>query len=123
MHLYVQNRSPLDTKTEQRWRYDRAFITRDLAAAAGASHPLWVTEFGWTTDPADRERVDEPTQATYTKQALQVALTQWNGLVENAFLYYYGDSTDAYTAGYSALRADGSPKPVWNAVSGLLVTP
>ena len=120
VHLYVQSRSPLDTVTAQRWRFDRAFITRDLATAAGASHPLWVTEFGWTTEPGNADGVAEDVQATYSRQALELALVTWGGLVERAFLYYWGESTDSYTAGYSPLRPDGSPKPLWTTLDGLL---
>ena len=122
IHPYVQARSPRDTVQQQRWRFDRALMTRDLAAAAGASHPLWITEFGWTTNTSDSAGwVTEPVQASYTQEALEIAFKEWpSGLVEKAFLYYWGDSSDAFSAGYSPLRADGSPKPLWTTLAGLL---
>ena len=120
VHLYTEERSPLDTATAQRWRFDRALITRDLAAAAGASHPLWITELGWTTEPGSDDAVSEATQALYTRQALEVAFTRWGGLVEQAFLYYWGEPVDPYVAGYSPLRPDGSAKPLWDTLVALL---
>jgi hypothetical protein len=123
VHLYTEERSPLDTATPQRWRFDRALITRDLAAAAGASHPLWVTEFGWTTNPGDDDAVSEATQALYTRQALETAFTRWGGLVEQAFLYYWGEPADAHVTGYSPFRADGGAKPVWGTLTSLLGSP
>ncbi|HEX2111718.1 MAG TPA: DNRLRE domain-containing protein [Gaiellaceae bacterium] len=120
VHLYTEERSPLDTATAQRWRFDRAFITRDLAAAAHASHPLWVTEFGWTTEAGNDDAVSEATQALYTRQALETALTHWSGLAEQVFLYYWGDPVDSYVAGYSPLRPDGTPKPLWETLAALL---
>ena len=73
VHLYTEGRAPLDTRHAQRWRFDRAHITRDLAAAAGAAHPLWVTEFGWSTYAGDEDSVSEAEQALYTRQALEAA--------------------------------------------------
>jgi polysaccharide biosynthesis protein PslG len=123
VHLYTEERSPLDAATAQRWRFDRALITRDLAAAAAASHPLWVTEFGWTTQPGNDDAVSETAQAIYTRQALEVALTRWSGLVEQAFLYYWGEPVDSYVAGYSPLRPDGTAKPLWGTLTSLLGPP
>ena len=83
------------------------------AAAYGANKPIWITEFGWTTEPGNADAVNEATQATYTQQALDLALRQWGSVVEKAFVYYWGESSDSYTAGYSPLRPDGSAKPLW----------
>jgi hypothetical protein len=124
VHLYSEGRAPLDTRHAQRWRFDRAHITRDLAAAAGAAHPLWVTEFGWSTYPGDEDSVSEAEQALYTRQALEAAFVTWpRNQVELAFLYYWGKVHDGFVGGYSALRPDGSPKPLWGALAGLLATP
>jgi hypothetical protein len=121
VHLYTEGRAPLDLRHAQRWRFDRAHITRDLATAAGAAHPLWVTEFGWSTYPGDEDSVSEAEQALYTRQALDAAFTAWpRGEIELAFLYYWGKVHEGYVGGYSALRADGSTKPVWSALTALL---
>ena len=123
VHTYSQARSPLDTVTAPRWRFDRFRLTRDLAAAYGANKPIWITEFGWTTEPGNADAVNEATQATYTQQALDLALRQWGSVVEKAFVFYWGESSDSYTAGYSPLRPDGSAKPLWNTVQALLAAP
>jgi hypothetical protein len=120
VHLYTQDRSPLDTVTPQRWRFDRAFITRDLAAAADASHPLWITEFGWSTEAGSPDSVSEADQALYARQALELALTRWQSDVHMAFLYYWGKTLDDYVGGYNPVRADGSAKPLLNTLASLL---
>jgi hypothetical protein len=120
VHAYVQDRSPLDTATAQRWRFDRVLMTRDLALQHGASKPIWITEFGWSTEAGSPDAVSESEQATYSRQALELALEDWSPLVEKAFLYYWGESSDSYNGGYSPLRANGAPKPLWTTLSGLL---
>jgi hypothetical protein len=120
VHAYSQSRSPLDAVTAQRWRYDRFLMTRDLAAAHGAPKPIWITEFGWTTEQGNGDAVSESVQAQYTQQALDLALRQWSSVVEKAFLFYWGASSDAYVGGYSPLRPDGSEKPLWGTLGSLL---
>ena len=123
VHTYAQNRSPLDKVTAQRWRFDRYLMTRDLAAAYNAAKPIWITEFGWTTESGNPEAVTEATQALYSQQALDLALRQHGSLVEKAFLYYWGESSDTYVAGYSPLRPNGTEKPLWGTVASLLTAP
>jgi polysaccharide biosynthesis protein PslG len=120
VHLYVQSRSPRDRVTAQRWRFDRALLTRDLAAQAGASHPLWVTEFGWSTFAGDRDSVSEKLQARYVREALKVAHVEWNGLVERSFVYFWGKATADYGGGFGILRPDGTAKPLFGALRALL---
>jgi hypothetical protein len=122
VHLYVQSRSPLDKVTPQRWRFDRALMTRDLAARAGASHPQWITEFGWSTFAGDRDSVTEDVQARYVREALKVAHVDWNGLVERSFVYFWGKATADYGGGYGILRPDGTVKPLFNTLKTLLET-
>jgi len=123
VHTYAQARSPLDTVTQQRWRFDRFLMTRDLAAAYSAAKPIWITEFGWTTEPGNADAVNEATQAQFTEQALDLALRRWSSVVEKAFLFYWGESSDAYVAGYSPLRTDGTEKPLWGMLRNALATP
>jgi polysaccharide biosynthesis protein PslG len=120
VHLYVQDRSPLDTRAQQRWRFDRGLITRDLATRAGASHPLWVTEFGWTTNGKHPDAVSEQTQALFVRQALERLLGEWRGHVERSFLYHWGRADSDHAGGFGPLRADGSTKPVLGALAALL---
>jgi hypothetical protein len=120
VHLYTQTRSPDDLSVPQRWRFDRALITRDLAAAAGASHPLWITEFGWTTKAGHPDSVSEATQARYVQRALERALVEWRGLVEQSFLYHWGRPEADNIGGYGPFRSDGSAKPLLGALAALL---
>jgi polysaccharide biosynthesis protein PslG len=120
VHLYSQERGPYDTVAQQRWRYDRSLITRDLAAAAGATHPLWITEFGWTTSPSHPDAVSEATQATFVRQAIQRAVGEWGGFVERTFMYRWGRAENDHAGGYGAFRKDGSAKPLFGALELLL---
>jgi polysaccharide biosynthesis protein PslG len=120
VHLYVQDRSPLDKRAQQRWRFDRALITRELAANASAAHPLWVTEFGWTTNRSHPDAVSERTQARFVRQALRRTLGEWRGFVERSFLYHWGRPESDHAGGFGPLRPDGSAKPVLGALAALL---
>jgi polysaccharide biosynthesis protein PslG len=119
VHLYVQSRNPRDAATPQRWRFDRALLTRDLAARAGASHPLWVTEFGWSTFPGSPDSVSEDVQARYVADALRVAHTEWRGLVQRSFVFFWGKAGHDDAGGYGILRPDGTRKPVFGAIKAL----
>jgi hypothetical protein len=120
VHLYSQERGPNDTVAQQRWRYDRSLITRDLAAAAGASRPLWITEFGWTTSSSHPDRVSEATQSAYVRQAIQRAVGEWGGFVERTFMYHWGRAENDHAGGFGAFRGDGSAKPLFGGLTSLL---
>lgn len=120
VHPYTQARSPFDQDTPQRWRFDRVLLTRDLAARADASHPIWITEFGWSTHPGYEDKVSEAAQARYTGQALEVAVQEWRDLVPVSFLFYWGKPTNDTLGGYSPFRTDGSPKPLWETLTSIL---
>jgi polysaccharide biosynthesis protein PslG len=120
VHLYSQERGPYDTVAQQRWRYDRALITRDLAASAGAAHPLWITEFGWTTNTSNSDSVSEATQAQYVRQALERATGEWAAFVDRAFMYHWGRAESDHAGGFGPFRPDGSAKPLLGALTALL---
>ena len=119
VHLYVQSRSPRDAATPQRWRFDRALLTRDLAARADVSHPLWITEFGWSTFPGSPDSVSEDVQARYVADALRVAHTEWRGLVQRSFVFFWGKATADYGGGFGILRPNGTAKPLFNTLRSL----
>jgi hypothetical protein len=120
VHLYSQSRDPLDSTTPQRWRFDRVLMTRDLAAQAGAPHPIWVTEFGWSTYGGHPDSVSEETQARYIREGLRRTVEDWGSFVERSFVYQWGNSSDSYGGGHGLLRADGSAKPAWEMLVSLL---
>ncbi len=120
VHCYSQERSPMDSTTRQLWRFDRFLATRDLAAAAGASHPVWITEFGWTTYQGDPDGVSEQTQALYLGQALRRVVEEFPGVVERSFVFQWGNPSPDRTGGHSLLREDGSAKPALQTLKSLL---
>jgi hypothetical protein len=102
-----------------------------LAEFGISNQQLWVTEFGWGSfegfgaDPppeADFMRyVSEWQQAVYVQQALALAHEwQWVGpmmLWNLNFAPWIG--ADFSESGYSLLRPDGSPRPVYWALAAL----
>ena len=99
-----------------------------LREAGRSEMQVWVTEFGWgsfegldATPPADAEymsAVSEWQQATYTLRAFELAHTwRWVGPL---FLWNLNFApllgTDFGESGYSLLRPDGSPRPVYLAL-------
>jgi polysaccharide biosynthesis protein PslG len=120
VHAYTQRRGPHDTSVVQRWRYDRVLMTRDLAARAGASHPIWITEFGWTTESRNADAVSEATQARYLSEALERALGPWQSFVARSFVYHWGRPESDNVGGYGVFRRDGTKKPAWDSLHALL---
>jgi polysaccharide biosynthesis protein PslG len=101
------------------WAFDRVTRTRDIAAAAGAARPIWITEIGWSTATGHPDGVSESTQASYIDEALGRALVNWAGFVERTFVFMWypssGDMSD-WEGNLGLLRADGSTKPAWDVV-------
>jgi hypothetical protein len=120
VHLYCQERSPLDTTSPQQIRFDRLLLTRALAQQAGADKPIWITEFGWNTNPAKPDSVSEGAQAQYTYDALVRASTEWSSFVRRSFVYTLTKPT--VDPDYNLLRLDGSPRPAWGAIQQFLAS-
>jgi hypothetical protein len=114
VHLYCQKLSPAEATGDQRYRFDRILITKALADRAGASKPIWITEFGWRAD-----QVGEPTQAAYTRDALWRAVTEWEGFVTRSFVFYWSRPPPIDDP-YNLVRPDDSTRPAWQAVKDLL---
>jgi polysaccharide biosynthesis protein PslG len=119
VHLYSEGRGPLDQSADQRWRFDRILLTRGLVQARAAEHPIWVTEFGWTTSPGSGS-VSEATQATYIRDAFTRTVGEWGSFVPVSFLYHWGKPSAGWDGGFGMLHADGSAKPAWDAISALV---
>jgi hypothetical protein len=120
VHLYTEERGPHDKSVDPRWRFDRLLLTRALAQARSADHPIWITEFGWTTHEGEKEAVSEAVQARYTREAFVRTVTEWSSFVPVSFLYHWGAPRDDWDGGFSMLRMDGSAKPAWAAISDLV---
>ena len=92
---------------------------RRILDAYGASNvTLWITEIGWTTTPGASNSVSEAEQATDVRELFAMLRGRWNGLVAGVQWYDYQDAAPSGSAtpdGYGLLRANGTPKPSWNA--------
>jgi hypothetical protein len=102
--------------------------TRAVTAALDAEKPLWVTEIGWSTaTDADgnllEHAVDEDTQADNLEAAVTTAFDEHG--VERLYVYTDtcdepGPATDSLEGYFGLCRADGTPKPAWDALLTLL---
>jgi polysaccharide biosynthesis protein PslG len=125
VHPYPQPwfRGPNDRSSDPRWRFERATAPTATARVRGVRLPVWITEVGWSTEPSADGSVDEATQARFIREAVLRVTGEWAGSVARMFLYTYGDNPDEANPlhrGYGLRRADGSPKPAWDALSALL---
>jgi hypothetical protein len=120
VHLYCQERSPLDTTSPQQIRFDRLLLTRTLTQRAGADKPIWITEFGWNTNPAKADSVNEGQQAQYVHDALVRVNTEWSSLVRRSFVYTW--TKPSVDPDYNLLRLDGSPRPAWGVIQQFLAS-
>jgi len=123
VHPYSGNCSPYATSVDcpslgQDWRFDRIPKLQQLAASRGASLPIWITEWGYTTATSG---VSEATQAKYVADGITRAVTEWG--VERVFAYTGdkdGTNPDDKEAHYGMRHPDGSEKPVWASLRSLL---
>jgi hypothetical protein len=117
------DRGPEDTSGDRRWRFDRAPLAGDVAAAAGRRLPVWITEIGWSTTPGVAGAVSETQQAAYVTAAVRTATTTWAGSVARTFVYALEDSPtepQPFHRGFGLRRADGTAKPAWAALGRLV---
>jgi hypothetical protein len=119
VHLYCQERSPWDSVSAQQHRFDRVLLTRGLAQQAGADKPIWITEFGWSTQQGAADAVSEATQAQYEYEALVRATGEWSSFVRRSFVFTL-TKPSAQADAYNLLRPDGSPRPAWQAITSLI---
>ena len=117
------NLGPYDTSEDVQWEYGRVATIRQAELNAGVSLPLWITEVGWSTAPGASSAVDETTQAQYTHDAIYRARNDWAGYVPMIFIYDWERSTGTtgdVEGNYGLMRSDGSLKPAWSSIVGLI---
>jgi hypothetical protein len=84
----------------------------DLKKFFHRSVPVWITEYGHETKPAERHGVSLATQAKYAKQALTIAKNDPN--VQMFIWFVFRDSAgNPWQSGL--FSAGGSPKPAYSA--------
>jgi hypothetical protein len=91
-------------------------VRRAVAERGGIGTPLWITELGWPTCPADDSGrcVSDAEQAANLRAALDLVHGRWSSAVE-AFVVFslidVGDDTGDPEANFGLFRRDGGAKP------------
>lgn len=122
---------PDNPSTEEGWNDDESFYFRRaeqlrqvMLAAGDDAKPVWITEFGWTTEnqaPGYEYGVNntEDEVAEYLTRALEIARDDWD-FVTGAFVWNLNWSTLANEEDekypWSALNGDWSPRPAYDAL-------
>ncbi|HUG14807.1 MAG TPA: hypothetical protein VMM78_07270 [Thermomicrobiales bacterium] len=108
--------------------FRRAEQLREVMLAHGDESPMWITEFGWTTEnqSAGYEygvNNSEEDVAEYLTRALEIARDEWS-FVTGAFVWNLNWSTlstpDQEIYPWSALYGDWSPRPAYLALQAFL---
>ena len=124
-HPYTAGgQSPADVDRDEAGRMTttsfRAFgEVRDVMRDHGDLQPIWLTEFGWSTNSNVQHPlggVTEAQQADYLAQAFE--LLEATPYVEVAIVYnfrnnYWADDADNWEDQLGLLRTDFSPKPAY----------
>lgn len=118
MHNYVGSRHPgtigwgsFDAKGNS---YGSIAYNLDEVATTAPGLPVITTETGYTTDLSRGNSVTEAVAAVYMPRLL---LEQWNAGVKRTYLY---ELLSDIGQDFGLMRADGSYKPAFYAVSNLL---
>lgn len=114
-----------DQNPSSPYSFNRVTMVHDLMVSKNAVHPIWLTEFGWSTATGSPDAVSEATQAAYIGEGLALADGPWSGFVERSFVYSWDRSTGApgdFQGNFGLRRADDSTKPAWNAITSALAS-
>ncbi len=122
-HPYAFTNPPDDPRgAHAGLNFRRVQDLRDVMVANGdAAKPIWITEFGYTTDtPPDTAnlRVSEDAQARWLPQAYALARREMP-FVEMFTVWNLARNDASAQAGYSLMRVDGSLKPAYAAVRAM----
>jgi hypothetical protein len=124
-HPYANANPPDDPRdSHNSLNFYRLFDLSDIMAANGdAAKPIWITEFGYTTDPPiefAHLRVSEADQASWIPQAYQIA-QQEMPFVEMFGVWNLNHELPLSDeqASYSLIHTDRSPKPAYAAVAAI----
>lgn len=124
-NAYGLSQPPTDPASPDKLNFQRVTLERKIMEANGdGAKPVWFDEFGWNASPADMPadkliwgRVTEQQQAEYTRDAIQMARTQWPwvGVIN---LWYFRQDGTTYSPSDSAyyfrmVNPDFSPTPLY----------
>lgn len=121
IHPYSAPHSPDSRSGQGRWQFRRiGQIEQSFRDHGAGNKPVWITELGWSTCPANGEEcVSERAQAHYTGRAFQLLRSNYP-FVRAVFLYNYRDSAEDPSNKedwFGLFRSDGRPKPAWNVLA------
>ncbi|HYI13889.1 MAG TPA: hypothetical protein VEX37_00755 [Thermomicrobiales bacterium] len=137
VHLISTHNAPDDTWPDnigehEGWNDHPSFFfrrgeeLREIMVANGdADKPVWITEFGWTTENQEAGREygvnnTEEEVAQYLTRALEIATTEWGDWTTGAFVWNLNWATivepEHHIYPSSALREDWSPRPAYEAM-------
>jgi hypothetical protein len=89
-------------------------IRQQFVDHGAADKPFWITEAGWSTCSGSSDCVTPAQQATNLSTLFGYIHNAWQGWVQAAFIYNYGDAnanpTDTFD-GYGLTYYGGAPKP------------
>jgi O-antigen ligase len=122
---------------EETLNLSRVVLIRELAVSNGdGAKPIWASHFGWNSPRTDWDetpsiwgQVDETTQASHTAAALERAQREWPWMGALCLAHFQPDSVAPPLAsgtpsadrhwGFAVVGPDGTPRPVFQAVSDL----
>jgi hypothetical protein len=128
-NAYGLSLPPTDPPNPDKLNFQRVTLQRKIMEDNGdAAKPVWFDEFGWNASPADMPpdkliwgRVSEQQQSDYTRDAIQMARSQWPwvGVIN---LWYFRQDGTAYSPSDSAyyfrmVNPDFSPTPLYAEIS------
>ena len=98
------------------WQYVNPSVQEVLKSTGWTNKPVWLTETGWESG-----RVSDQRQADYYTGFLNDWFTGRPGRdwISKVFFYELKDGPDG-SYSWGILRADGSPKPAYNAYKGFI---
>ncbi|MBN2003131.1 MAG: hypothetical protein JXA21_07210 [Anaerolineae bacterium] len=94
----------------------RMLDLRAVMEQAGAAHPIWITELGYTVQPGSHPHVSLDEQATYLTGAFERVRREWPWVTLFTVwnLGYTGD--DVEMQGFNILNADFTPRPAFEVI-------
>lgn len=102
----------------------RMMRQREVALAADATQPVWITEIGWCTGGGECGQVTDEVRARYLQRVVTLAATEWTW-VDKVFLYSWDrtNPTEGAREGTYGLRtSDGLATESWKGVADLLTS-
>jgi O-antigen ligase len=135
---YGFDTDPYDRRVDESvLNFSRAVLVREEMVAHGdADKPIWASHFGWNSLPTEWEdvpsiwgSVDEATQAAYAGAAVERARREWPWMGPLCLAHFQPDPEAPLLAsgtpdanrhwGFAAVGPDGTPRPIFHALSEL----